>query len=60
MTHVRFLPLVLLFILLVHFLHQVEPVQELVLGPDELSAIGEVFHLDVDLCAKGHAGLGDQ
>ena len=41
--------LLLLLVVVVHLLHQVEPVQELLLRPDELRSIFQVLHFHANL-----------
>ena len=41
--------LLLLLVVVVHLLHQVEPVQELLLRPDELRSIFQVLHFHTNL-----------
>ena len=40
-------------IVIVHLLHEIQPVQELLLGPDELSPILQILHLDANLWLGG-------
>ena len=40
-------------IVIVHLLHEIKPVQELLLGPDELCSVLQILHLDTDLRLGG-------
>ncbi len=49
-VHLRQIPIVfLLLVVVVHLLHQVEPIQKLFLRPNELGSVFKVLHLDANL-----------